>query len=191
LKSVRRPTRSRSNGQKGQSIVEIAIAMPFLLVLLLGVFELGIVFASYMAVVSAAREGAVFASMYPKLADASCGHAPHDDCTGVHDDDKYDLSAGGTLTTTVWEEYSHRIENEAFVQPGERLRAEGLINTGLFMIERPYAPSLTLGEPISVTVHYTISTMTSGMSMPIFGRLGLPNQYHIRYEYAMPIRNPP
>jgi hypothetical protein len=195
--TVRRLIDARRNKQKGQSIVEIAFSLPLILILVLGIFELGIVFATYLGVVNAAREGAVFASKYPKLVDANCGRNPHDDgngrivCAGADDNDMYDLSAGGTLTTTVWEEYAHRIENDAFIQPGERLRAEGLIASGVFWVERPYAPSLALGEPISVTVHYTVSTMTSGFSVPLFGRLGLPNAYHIRYEYSMPIRTSP
>ena len=173
--------------QRGQSVVEIAISVPFLLILLLGVLEMGIVFATYLAVVNATREGAVFASMYPQLSDAACARSPQPACTGAHDGDAY--GGGGTMPETIWTEYVNRISNESFVQPGEVLRADGLIKSGIFYVERPYAPAYTIGSPITVTVHYTITTLTSGMSFPFFGRLGLPNSYHIRYEFAMPIRS--
>ena len=65
---------------------------------------------------------------------------------------------------------------------------EGLIEAGQYYLTRPYAPLTAIGSPISITVHYTIASMTSGMSFPLFGRLGLPDKYHIQYEFAMPIR---
>ena len=44
--------------QKGQSTVEFAILLPFLILLLLGIIQFGIIFSSYITVTSAAREGA-------------------------------------------------------------------------------------------------------------------------------------
>ena len=173
----------RRNNQLGQSVVEVAVIVPFLLVLLLGVIEMGLVFTTYLAVVSAAREGAVFASVYPTLTDSS------------HDNDVYGGSTGNLSTTvTIYDEYIDRIKNEAFVQPAERLVANGMLEAtpADFVIMRPYAPTpTTLGTPITVTVHFTIASMTRGMSMPLFGRLGLPDHYHIQYAFAMPIRNIP
>ena len=83
-----RCTNSRAErriGMSGQSVVEIAFSLPFLLVIVLIVIEMGIVFSTYLAVVNAAREGAVFASMYPKLVDATCGSTPQPDCVGASD----------------------------------------------------------------------------------------------------------
>ena len=177
------PSRERKERQKGQSVVEIAVGLPFLLIILLAVLEFGIVFATYLAVVNAAHEGAIFASMYPQLADASCGTRAEPSCTGAYDNQSLDGSG-----VPIWSEYFNRVANETYIQPGQVLRSEGLISSGDFYVERPYAPNMSTGDPISVTVHYTISTFTSGMSLPLFGRLGLPNSYHIRYEYALPVR---
>src|SRR5262245_13202144 len=112
---ARRLCRPQRKSQKGQSIVEVAVAMPLLLILVIGIIEFGIVFATYLAVTNAAREGAIFASIYPKLADSSCGKTPHDDgdgnilCNGSDDNDSYDYAASGSTTVTVWEEYTTRV----------------------------------------------------------------------------------
>lgn len=183
VKRVRWPGRDRSSGQKGQSVVEIAIGVPFLLIIVLAVIEFGVVFATYLAVVNAAHEGAVFSSMYPQLADSACGRTAEPSCTGAYDNQSLDGSG-----VALWTEYFNRVANETYIQPGEVLRSDGLVSTGKFYLERPYAPVASMSNPISVTVHYTLTTFTSGMSLPIFGRLGLPNSYHIRYEYSLPIR---
>ena len=175
----------RRIGMSGQSVVEIAFSLPFLLVIVLMVIEMGIVFSTYLAVVNAAREGAVFASMYPKLVDATCGSTPQPDCVGASDS----LPMNGiTGTQAIWREYSDRVTNEAYVAVGERLQAQQLIRTGIFRIERPIESGANVGDSITVTVHYTITSLSSGMSFPIFGRMGLPNSYHIHYDFAMPIR---
>lgn len=44
--------------QRGTSIVEAALVLPVLLLLLLAIFEFGIVFSAYQTTVAAAREGA-------------------------------------------------------------------------------------------------------------------------------------
>jgi Flp pilus assembly protein TadG len=183
VKIVRWPSRAQKKTERGQSVVEIAVGLPFLLIIVLAVLEFGIVFATYLAVVNAAHEGAVFASMYPQLADSGCGKTAQPGCTGAYDNQLLDGSS-----QTLWTEYLSRVANETYIQPGQVLRSEGLITSGDFYLERPYSPVPTTGNPISVTVHYTVSTLTSGMSLPLFGRLGLPNSYHIRYEYALPVR---
>jgi Flp pilus assembly protein TadG len=53
---VSAPTRRR--GDAGQATVELALALPFVLLLLLGVIQVGLVVAAHVRVVNAAREGA-------------------------------------------------------------------------------------------------------------------------------------
>jgi len=188
LNSAQRAKRRFGRQQKAQSIVEFAFSLPFLLVIVLGILEFGLVFTTYVAVVNATHEGAVFASMYPQLSDSTCGNVPqtqYGGCRGANDGTAYGGNGNGG---TLWSEYFNRISSEAFVQPGQVLVADGMITSGIFYPERPVAPTISGGSSISVTVHYTITTLTSGMSMPFFGRLGLPNAYHIQYTYSMPIR---
>lgn len=49
--------------EKGQSVVEAAIALPFLLMLAVGIIELGYALNAYNQTINAAREGARFGSM--------------------------------------------------------------------------------------------------------------------------------
>jgi hypothetical protein len=170
--------------EKGQSIVEIAVTLPFLIVIVIALVEMGIVFASYLSLVNAAREGAVFASMYSELSDPQ----------GRYDNRLY----GGVITGTVTisNEYTSRVFNEIFVALAEPLRASQLLDQDRLIVDRPVlAPTssscptaLEAGCPITVTVHFRIHTLTSDMSLPGVGRLGLPNYYQMNYSIGMPIR---
>jgi Flp pilus assembly protein TadG len=51
-------TSSRSAGEGGQAIVELALTLPLLMLILLGVFDFGLMFQQYEVVTNAAREGA-------------------------------------------------------------------------------------------------------------------------------------
>lgn len=50
--------RARGWDQRGQALVELAIVLPFVLLLLLGTLEFGLMFDAYLGVSHAAREGA-------------------------------------------------------------------------------------------------------------------------------------
>lgn len=56
----RRPRRENDLawGEKGQALVELALALPVLVVLLLGILEFGMLLSVYLTVEHAAREGA-------------------------------------------------------------------------------------------------------------------------------------
>ncbi|MDO8672075.1 MAG: TadE/TadG family type IV pilus assembly protein, partial [Dehalococcoidia bacterium] len=58
-----------STKQGGQSLVEAAVLMPVLLLVLLGVLDLGRTFFAYVTVASAAREGARYASIHPSTSE--------------------------------------------------------------------------------------------------------------------------
>jgi hypothetical protein len=63
LRLARPPAESRTTGkhrrkERGQSLIEFAVTAPMLLVLLLGLVEMGHAFNSYMTVVAAARDAA-------------------------------------------------------------------------------------------------------------------------------------
>ena len=48
--------------ESGQSLVELALMLPFLALILLGILDLGRVFNAYITITNSAREGAFFAS---------------------------------------------------------------------------------------------------------------------------------
>jgi len=54
-----RPRRSHAGaGERGQALVELALALPILVVLLLGILEFGMLLNAYLTVEHGAREGA-------------------------------------------------------------------------------------------------------------------------------------
>ncbi len=57
--------------EEGQSMVEMLVGTVFFLVIMLILFEMGMLFYSYIALLNSAREGSVFASLHPELAPGS------------------------------------------------------------------------------------------------------------------------
>ena len=53
----------RRDAQRGQSLAELALMLPVLLILLFGVVEFGMVLKSYIQVTNATREGARYAAL--------------------------------------------------------------------------------------------------------------------------------
>jgi hypothetical protein len=56
--------------EEGQAMVEMTVGTIFLLIIVLILFEMAMLFYSYIAVLNASREGAVYASMYPVMNEA-------------------------------------------------------------------------------------------------------------------------
>jgi Flp pilus assembly protein TadG len=50
--------RGRRRGERGQAIVELALTLPMLLLIVMGIFDFGVMFQRYEIVTNAAREGA-------------------------------------------------------------------------------------------------------------------------------------
>ncbi len=57
-----RRTRRRRDGERGQSLVEFVLTAPILILMLIGLVEIGDGLNSYLTVVSAARDGARLSS---------------------------------------------------------------------------------------------------------------------------------
>lgn len=76
----------RINKEKGQSLVEFALLLPILLIILIGVVDVGRMYYAYVIITDAAAEGATYAAINPNdvaeienRARAACG----DIATGV------------------------------------------------------------------------------------------------------------
>lgn len=66
MKSHRCPvTEDTENAPKGQSLVELALTLPVLVLILVGVLDLGRLYMGYVALTNAAREGARYAIDHP------------------------------------------------------------------------------------------------------------------------------
>jgi hypothetical protein len=62
--------RTGSRPDRGQSLTELAIAMPVLLIILAGVLDLGRLYYVHVAVTDAAAEGAIYAAYNPPESEA-------------------------------------------------------------------------------------------------------------------------
>jgi Flp pilus assembly protein TadG len=61
----KRPKKSNRLHEKGQSLVELAISLPVILLILLGTFDFGMALFSYSILRDAAQEGALYGSFNP------------------------------------------------------------------------------------------------------------------------------
>jgi Flp pilus assembly protein TadG len=59
----------RPEGQRAQGVVELALALPILLLLIMGIVDLGMALRSYVTVTNASREGARYAIVCPATDD--------------------------------------------------------------------------------------------------------------------------
>jgi len=64
-KNVSSKSAYSSKSERGQSLVELALSMSFMLILLAGVMDFGRAFFTYIALRDAAQEGALYASYSP------------------------------------------------------------------------------------------------------------------------------
>lgn len=60
-----KPTLPSGRGEQGQSLVELAMSLVFLLLLVAGAVDLGRAFFTFIALRDAAREGATYGSFHP------------------------------------------------------------------------------------------------------------------------------
>ena len=90
--------------QGGQSLIEFALALPMLLILLLGVLDVGRMYFTFLAIQNAAGEGALYAAINPQCVQISdgpeCGdpnnalyRATHESPSGLVDWQRVTISA--------------------------------------------------------------------------------------------------
>ena len=132
-------TTARVQGERGQAIVELALTLPLLMLVVLGVFDFGLMFERFEVVTNAAREGArvaVLPDYVPAQARAhalnylaaggitgtvvgTCAPAPGQICVSVVQDTATIPASGGNPAKTVAQmvvtaEYDHQ---HVFVGP--------------------------------------------------------------------------
>ena len=154
----------------GQNTVEMAVVLPFVLFLIIALFEMGQVFFGYIALVNAARDGSIFASLNPDLSTVCPNPIPQVGSSGFLGMDQ------------MCKDYVDHVSADVIA---------ATLDSRSLTLGRPSAPSITINQPITVTLTYKLKTFTTSMSMPLFDRMGLPNEYTLNYSMAMPIRNVP
>jgi Flp pilus assembly protein TadG len=122
----------KEKSQKGQSLVEVAVAMPILILIVAGILDLGRAYFTYIALSDAAAEGAAYAAIHPndttqileRAADGSGGlvvlDQDEESQPGTVSVDYDSLAAGSPITVTI--EYEYQILTpiiESFVPDGK------------------------------------------------------------------------
>ena len=124
----------------GQSLVEFALALPVLLILLLGVLDFGRLYFTFVAIRNAAGEGALYAAIQPKCIQPSdCSdpnnalyRATHESPSGLVDwrrvtieaepADRSNMREGDPITIIVYYEYDILTPLFSPLFPGGKLR---------------------------------------------------------------------
>ncbi len=79
----------KARKERGQAAAELALLLPVLLLILLGCIDLGRMFASWVTLTNAAREGARYGSMHPA------------DTPGITAAAQAEVTAGGMSGVTI------------------------------------------------------------------------------------------
>ena len=146
--------------ERGQSLVEVAGVSVFLLLIGIMIFEVGVTFSSYIALLNASREGAVYASERIELCDPA--RTPEDSTEYIN----YEAAALGEV------------------------RLGHMVDASKLTLHRPEIVSGTgtYGDPIKVQVDYQLQTFSSSIELPLLGRFGLPHYWPLSASTTMPIR---
>jgi Flp pilus assembly protein TadG len=161
---------------RGQAIVEFAIALPVLLLILLGIFEVGRYMFLYSSVTNASRNAVRYASAFGK---SDSGYTKYNYCYGIYqsaknsaflvpvttanmtiDYDLYDESAGTFTQGPYCDQWSStQVDADVSVSSGDRVTVQ---------VQVQYAPVLKL-------IPLQPRTITSTSSRTILGILSLDN----------------
>ena len=146
--------------EKGQSMLEMTVGLVFLVLIVLVLFEMAVLFYSYIALLNASREGAVYAATHPTIATMDPG------------DPDYETYETFEIITTA----------EA-VAAGLRTDPE------FFEIRTPEIPyGIDPLDPIIVRVRYQLINPTQGIVLPFLGRMGLFQSAWMTAVTEMPIQ---
>lgn len=120
--------------EKGQALVEMALVMPLLLLLLMGIFEFGRIFFDYLSIANASREGARWAVV------------------GKPDDDVINVIENACATLDL-----NRLQIEITPPQNERARGEPLTVSLRYEIDM-IVPLLgvVMPDPFPIEAHTTM-----------------------------------
>ena len=126
--------------RRGQSLVEMALILPVLLLLVAAAADFGRAFNSYIVINNAAREGARFAARY----------------------DHTDTINGYILCAVYQEAAASEVDLGHCTTPGDPVPADPAIAVVTIDPAQWDSPR-EAGKPITVTVNYTITTIFTGL----------------------------
>lgn len=155
----------RNDAEKGQSMLEMTVGLVFLVIIILVLFEMAVLFYSYIALLNASREGAVYAATHPAL-------ALMEDPKDAEDP-----------------QYSNYVTYEN-ITTAEALAGGLRTDPEYFQIYQPQVLDETTDplDPIIVRVSYQLINPTQGIILPFLGRMGLFQSAWMTAVTEMPIQ---
>jgi hypothetical protein len=118
---------------KGQTVVELALVLPVLIFLLLAIMEGGRIFAAYLELQNAARDGARYAAI----------HCP--------EDSKWDTWVSGELTTWIHGRLSMLGSSNLTIECAKKSSSVEVVLKYPLPVTTPIISSLT-GNPLNLSV---------------------------------------
>lgn len=137
---INKPSKRR---KKGQAMLEFALVFPLLLLLTLGIIDVGRILFSYSATIAAAREGARYGAATRNIGG---GIPQYEDCDGIKAAAKRIGRFAGVDDDSITIRYSN----------------EG----GVYASSCPPGQSVSLGDRIVVTTNTTISSIVPIVNFP-------------------------
>ena len=103
-------SKSNHHSSKGQATLELALALPIFMVLLLGVFELAMMFFYNVSVANASREAARYAASSGCPSSTTCAASDmhyYQDCTGIKNRAIFKAPGIGLTAADIVISYDH------------------------------------------------------------------------------------
>ena len=144
-------------------MLEMTVGLVFLVLIVLILFEMAVLFYSYIALLNASREGAVYAATHPAIALMEDPEDPADP------------------------QYTNYVTYET-ITTAEAVAAGLRTDPGFFEIEQPeVGERIDPLDPIIVRVSYQLINPTQGIILPFLGRMGLFQSAWMTAVTEMPI----
>lgn len=147
-------------------MLEMTVGLVFLVIIVLILFEMAVLFYSYIALLNASREGAVYASTHPEIALMEDPKDPEDP------------------------EYSNYVTYET-IATAEAVAGGLRTDPEYFQVNQPELDGQDGTDPLDpivVRVSYQLINPTQGIILPFLGRMGLFQSAWMTAETEMPIQ---
>ena len=146
-------THTNRRGEQGQAVIELALTLPLLLLVLLGIFDFGLMLQRYEIVTNAAREGAR-AGVLPNF----CSAPPFSSCSNAKTRAESYLNTGG-LNVGDHTCGGSKVANTRCVSVASSTATIPAVGT---------APAITVNQ-VTVTVEYDHEHVFVGPIRTLFG----------------------
>lgn len=153
--SIERALPRAAQLERGQSLVEMAIGMVVVLIILLGLLDLGRAYFLYVALEDAASEAALYLSLYPECPEDPAPEAEGDACDAPRNARYRALTSGGDNVNLELAEFEYDVPNPV----GVGMHVSVTIRYP-FELMNPIISGITQNTPLMLTVSASSNALT-------------------------------